>query len=109
MVELVRQFGSRVDDETLDLVTVALLEDRVRAPRAVDRTVDEVFSGFAFPKLIDDFFDVLRPFLAADQRGVRRVHDDGVLEADGRHEPFLREYNGIAAPDVDNVAGYDVP
>ncbi len=58
-----------------DLVPVAFFQNRVGTPGPVDREMDQVLAGLAFFELFDHFFNVLRPVLAAYQRGIRRVHD----------------------------------
>ena len=108
VMQLMGQFCAGIDLDPLDLVPVAFFEHRIGAPGPMNGAVDQVFLGFAFFELIHDLFDILCPVLAADERGIGRVDDDGILQADGRYQPLFRIDDGIVAVDIDHIAVYDI-
>src|SRR5688572_27926723 len=79
MMQLQRQSTTRMHGDSLDLVSGALFENRIRSPRPMDRQVLEMLGGSLLLENIDDLLDVLGTGLRTDERcigGINHNHVD---------------------------------
>lgn len=104
VVHLQRQRGAGVDDDALDLEARAGIDAFVGTPGAIYAPVLLVFLALLFLQLRHDLFHVLRLVLGGDEHGVRRFHDQRVLEPECCDETMLRDHEAVVGVVQERVA-----
>src|SRR5690606_4826844 len=105
VVLLQAQRRAGLDHDALDLEALAGIDGVVVAPGPVDLAVEGVLLAPGLLDAVDDVLDVLDPVLARDQGRVGGVHDDHVVDADGRDHPAVgRAHEVVPAIEREHVA-----
>ena len=85
VVHLYRKLLAGFDGDALDLITLAVINGVVDAPRPVDFAMVGVLVTLAALELVNNLLHVLYMVLVRDQHRILGFHDDQVFHANGGH------------------------